>query len=214
MPRTRTPSELKWLLNERAALAGNLEHLAHLRSVLSRTVELRERFLQTAQKRVATIENRLSEVQATLAALDRSIALMHSLVDPSAAGKVKAWAGKYGKRGNLKAFVDKQIQARAPEPISTTVLLNLVIAHFSVTFVYPGQRQVLRRSIKSALASSLKQGLIQPIHDRSSDRIGMWQWAKDRVPSLAELRAVEQEAEGERICAAQEDPARNQVAGQ
>lgn len=206
MPRTRTPPDLKWLLNERAALAGKLENLAQLRSELTQALELRERAVQTAQKRVASVENRLCQAQATLAALDRSIAVMHSSVDPSAAGVVNAWAGKYGRRGSLKAFVAQQVQNRAPEAITTSELVHLVLAYFNLAPIHPGQRQRLRRSMKSALVACAKRGLIQPLHAPSGNKMGQWLWVEDRAPSLDELRVLEQDAEGVRVCEAQADP--------
>lgn len=155
-PRTRTPTDLKWLLNERAAIAGDIAAL----TVRQKTqVTKRERMalqLERAKSAHDATARHLNSKQATLAALDASLALAYKDVEPSAAGIVHAWAGRYGKRGALTAFLLEKIRDAAPATMTTTLLIDLAIRHFGlITELMPTDRAKFRRTVAKMLILSV-----------------------------------------------------------
>jgi hypothetical protein len=87
--RPRTPPELKWLLVERATLAGDLAKL---------------------KARLSLLEAEIVRVQTTSKALDVVIGRTEARARPDAAGAIRRHQSKYGKRGALKEFVVKVLQ--------------------------------------------------------------------------------------------------------
>lgn len=82
--RSLTPPDLKWLLVERATLAGDLLQMELRRAELT-----------------AEIAKTKSRVQA----LDTTIRLCHSNARPDAAGAVRRHTPGYGRRGALKGVL-------------------------------------------------------------------------------------------------------------
>jgi hypothetical protein len=190
-PRTRTPADLKWLLNERAAVAGAIE------TSLGRKVQI-ENHLARAQQQVAELvqalagaSGTLATKQVSLAALDRTIALAYASVAPWAGGVIKAWAGKYGQRGGLQEFVVQALKGVAPQPITTLILMSHAANHFGLTLATPQDRKKFRNSVRSILRGLQAKGIVEALHKQKGKVSGAWCWAGDRVPSMADLAAIQ-----------------------
>lgn len=57
-------------------------------------------------------------------ALDTAIRLASSdRVSPTAAGTVRAFAGRYGKRGDLKTFIISELKSAAPGAVTTSTVV-------------------------------------------------------------------------------------------
>lgn len=184
----RTPSDLKWLVNERASVHGAIRaqevRLAKLEAKHSR----RENQLEIAKRDCLRASVGADRLKANLQALDTAIALVHQDVNPSCAGSVHAWAGRYGERGALTAFVRTTLQACAPNELTMTVLLDLAAKNFGQTFVVPRERQSFRKSVRSALHALHVKNLIEPLHDKSAH--GQWRW---KAP-ISSLEALQEQA--------------------
>lgn len=176
---TRTPPALKWMLNERAAVAGEVSKADAQLQALEPKIAALERQLATIQASSRAAASRLAARQLTLAGLDASITLMYQEVRPDAAGVVNAWANRYGKRGGLQAFVLKAIQEAAPFPVNSKDMLLKVVAHFGISIVTPYDRRALRRSLKNTFCQLHRKGLIEPLHNRASTCApGVWRWTQ------------------------------------
>lgn len=162
--RIRTPPELKWLLVERATLAGDLAKLT---------------------TRLAVLEAETARVSSTLAALDTAIRLTEAKARPDAAGVIQRHCGNYGARGALKAFIITVLQD-SPDGISTRNMAVTVRAHFGLYFVSePEFTHFLKASVRSELRRLAKQGLA--VTTRAGGPGTMrWTW-KTSLPTLAEL---------------------------
>lgn len=178
---TKTPSHIKWLLNERPALAGELaridRHLQHLHTEIPRLQSALQTCLEARSKYPALRQPLLERILA----LDATIQQFDTKLNPEARGIVQAWAGRYGQRGALKAFVIETIQSAAPNPISKPVLTLLAIARFEWSLAFRGQRGFNRR-ILQACHRLAQAGLVT--HIKGSP--GCWRWGQD-MPSLAFL---------------------------
>lgn len=134
-----------------------------------------------------------ARAQASVEALDATMGLVHSRVDPASAGIVDAWAGKYGKRGGLGEFIERVLHEAAPGHVTTTVLITLAVQNFDLVLASPRDRRNFRKSVGSALTSLLKRDLIEPLHDRLEGSHGVWRW-KAASSSLDALRAYAEQA--------------------
>jgi hypothetical protein len=187
-PRTRTPPDIKWLLNERAALAGAVEKAAARQAALmAKQVRLQHQ-LEKVLFELARSRTAQGRAQASVEALDATMGLVCARLEPTSAGMVDAWAGRYGKRGALGKFVEQALRAAAPEPLTTTVLMNFAAREFGISFPLAKDRRSFNKSVGSSLRGLHQRGLIEPLHDRGLGSHGVWRW-KEQTPSLDALRA-------------------------
>lgn len=192
--RTRTPPDLKWLLNERAALAGAVETAVARQALLAVHLQQaeRQRFKLTAA--LAGTESALAHNRATVAALDVTIRLAYAHVEPTAGGVVNALAGKYGKRGALTQFISQTLKDASPAPVDTKQLINHVALHFqlSLPLLLPSSRTSLRTSIKTVLYRLAHANLVELLHAPSCKTPGVWRWKQ--LPTIAELAGMAAQA--------------------
>lgn len=183
--RTRTPPDLKWLLNERAALAGEVDKAAvRLAGVNEKTLQAEQR--QTHLQGLSfEVHRYLTDKMASLAALDATIQIAYSEVNPSAAGVVHAWAGRYGRRGALKAFVIQSLEQVAPAPLTTTLLLCQVIRNFGLITEAGNERRRLRTTVTHYLRGLVRQGQVEAIHNGTQSGTGAWRLVG--LPGIAAL---------------------------
>ena len=169
--RTRTPSALKWLAEERAALAGELVRLDRL---------------------LAELEARRCKVQQQLSFMDGAIRQFDEDLTPEAIRPVNAWKGKYGKRGALKALVIELLGLAGSAGLDTNTLTRAVIAEFGLPFVCSTEiSRFQSNSIRCLLKELRLADIAESIHDSddtSNKNPGIWR-LKKQAPTLAELRA-------------------------
>lgn len=175
--RTRTPPDLKWLLNERAAVAGAIEKATarcnHFTGRLARLQEL----MESVNRRAQLAFRVKSRHQRTLEALDATIGLAYSQVRADAAGVVDAWAGRYGERGALKKFVGQVLQEAFPATVDMQRLMGHTACQFEILIVTPADRRSLNYSVKSSLSALRKAGIAEQTHKPSGGSgPGIWRW--------------------------------------
>ena len=120
----RTPPDLKWLLNERASIDGAIEAQQDRRNGLGLKLAKLRHQLEIVQRDHDRSTVTISRFTANREALDAAIAMAYEQANPESAGTVRAWAGRYGERGALTAFVRASLQAAAPNSLTMTVLLD------------------------------------------------------------------------------------------
>ena len=191
--RTRTPPVFKWLLNERAALAGEAQRL---KADLER------------------IQRELPAVLGKLAAMDATMATINPLVAPDAAGTIKAWAGKYGERGAVKACVLAHLQAAGKSGIDVSTLALEVAAALGVDLPTKKDFSAFRRDtvhavLKRAKADGLTEVLVAA---RGGHTPQVWRWkGPSGLPSLAALQDL---ASKEAVRDPDQNPRHREVAAQ
>jgi hypothetical protein len=181
---------LKWLLSERAAIAGQINK-AVVRSQALRTklASLQIALERTIQNIQAT-SNFQVERQATLEALDTTIGIAYREVRSDAAGVVNAWAGKYGQRGGLKAFVEQALKDASPAPVNVRHLTTRVASHFQIGVATTVDRLALGKSVKSVMSVLAEQGLVYPLHSRQGNQPGIWCWKQPATLADLAVRAA------------------------
>lgn len=171
MLRTRTPSEVKWVANELAALAGELQHLDEQLAVL-------------AAKR-----QELLEVRASLETVG---AVLGAPALREAVGTVRAHRA-YGGRGFLVDWLKHALQAAGAGGMDTVSLSRHAEEQLGLSLPTEKDRQQFRdSSLARALRKLAKQGLAERLHGRHTGpgRGGTWRWKP--APGGAELLASRQ----------------------
>lgn len=186
----RTPADLKWLLNEHAAIVGEQEllrrRISQLQARLRKVEALRQRLSSDLKSR----QQRLTQTTQLISALDTTIAMSHPAANPEAGGAVRAWAGRYGKRGALRAYLLKKIQTAGPDGISTTQLIESAIQHFQLPVKLPSERASIRNSVKSNLGALHKDGLTEATSVLQPNGHPLNYWRVRDQTTLSELRAL------------------------
>ena len=145
---THTPPALKWLLNERAMLLGEIQRAeAELMALLA-------------------TQDRLFHLKYQVAALDKAIGLLDDRVCPEASGVVRAWANRYGPRGGLKEFLLWQLDRAGEQGIDTVTLTKRVAERFGLPIGTPRQFRMLRqdqvgRALRRLKADDLAETVLQ-----------------------------------------------------
>lgn len=197
--RTRTPPDLKWLLNERAALAGQLQRAQHREE--QGQFERREILNQVRvlESKLTRYQAQSAAVQARLRALDVTISIAYTPISPDVAGVVNAWQGKYGPRGGLRRFLIQSLEQVTPRSLTTLELMSGVIQFFCIQIENPAERRSLRCTITKELRRLRDDaGVVESLHKIARVRTsGVWRWKASL--SLADLAALsaQQEAYGE-----------------
>lgn len=194
----RTPPDLKWLLNERAALAGKAEKTLERIGGLKNKAATLETGLAVAKATLAGAQRVRQDTLRNLQAMDLTMELAHKNVR-SDAGLVHAWAGKYGKRGALKSFVAQVLRDAAPCVLTSSCVVAAAIQHFGLQFETPAEKQVFRATIRHRLQRLRDmEGKIESTHERRPGaHASLWRWKS--APTLSHLAAfaARQEARDE-----------------
>lgn len=161
----RTPSTLRWLLNERAMLVGEI---------------------QRRRERIARLEAEVAELQSKAGAFDMALELVDERVEPSAGGAVRATAERYGQRGALIHFIRDQVVSAGEAGIDTVSLCLRVIARFSIPVDTQADVNRYRDTVSWCLRRLTERGILErAFHSRGGHVPSVWR-AK-RGPSLADL---------------------------
>ncbi len=212
----RTPPDLKWLLNERAALAGAQERSRERLEFFNRRLARVEAVAQRLQRMAAAEEQEARARAELLASFDTTISLAHPAADPQAAGVVRAWAGRYGERGGLKSYLMERLQTQScsqnglGEPAagqSMTALIDAVIQDFELYIATPAERISLRMSVRTSLRNLRSDGLAECEMgtDHHGKPLTFWRWRRET--SLDQLRALAEAVESDVVAGTAGSPA-------
>lgn len=166
-PRTCTPPDVKWLVNELAATAGEMASI---------------------DEEMARLTVRRTRAAATHQALSQVVEMVGASALAGSVQPVRAH-GKYGGRGRFRGWLKQVLQNAAPGAVTTTAMVGLAQEAFGLAFTSAEEQDRFRRdSLTRQLRWFLKQGLVERVHDVAGGvgRVGVWRWKKV-VPSLEEL---------------------------
>jgi hypothetical protein len=194
---------LKWLLNERAALAGRVATLNHSTGLLKEQVLCAQRRVDFLAGKVSDAEDRLRDADGSLHALDVVLETSFPTVSQIAGGVVRAWAGKYGQRGGLKAHILSVLRKAAPGIVPTGLLAKVAISHFGLQLTSDKEKVAFRRQVRNILRGEPK--LVEELGKQNLRGAVGWRWRA--APSLTELLGQDDWHEAT-------DPLRPEVGGQ
>jgi hypothetical protein len=137
---TRTPPHLKWLLNERAMLLGEV---------------------QRRESRIQRLTAEAGDLNVRIAALDSAMALFDARVDPQAGGSVRATSERYEGRGGLLRFLMAQLCEASPQGVDTVTLTLRAASLFAVEISSMKDRNVYRDTVGWTLRHLRTTGVIE-----------------------------------------------------
>lgn len=171
----RTPSYLKGLAETRARAAGDVERLTQLHSEITRLLE---------------------NAKAEVASCDLLIRKFDGKLDPTKIPAIRAWKGRYGKRGALREAVLRVVEAAWPESVATTELVAKMQAEFKLDFATAWERERwCNYSFRNLLRRCVEDGVLEkhePIRSPSGRTVNRWRWVSQTVTELGALREVAQ----------------------
>lgn len=189
--RTRTPSDLKWLLNERAALVGRLEYQHQETAKLNLRVAEAKAVLHRSLAQLTELATWTAATEAKIRALDRTVALGYPHVPPDAAGSVKEHA-RFGPRGALISFLLQEVSDASPAGLSTTQLTDLVRNRFSIPVADGREREALRHTVRNQLRKLRDlHGLVLDAKGPQSNSHSTWRLRPSATLSELQLLAAQ-----------------------
>lgn len=193
-PRTRTAPEIKWLLNELAALRGQVQSQSERASAIQAEAEKVERRALRLRKAQARAAQQAQAAATAILALELVLEQVAHRVNAAAAGVVHSWVGKYGRRGALTAFLRTQLTT-AVEPLTVSELVDSVATHFDVDVSASILRKKLHQSVKRRVLELFhEEGVLERVVvERPGKPDICWRWRL--ATTLDSLRAQAEQIE-------------------
>ena len=117
--------------------------------------------VQRHQERIAKLNIELESFTQKVAALDLSIALADSRVNPSAIEGVNAHTEKYGGRGGLTNFLESEVSAAGSTGISMVDLTRRAANHFEIQGYTSNFLASYRYTVRTRLRALQEMGRIE-----------------------------------------------------
>ncbi len=171
----KTPSYLKGLAEDRARADGEVRRLQGLLDELAPKLAEAQR-LQTLERDISA---RQAEAQTKRDACDTLIRSFDTRLDPEDIEPIRAWKGRYGKRGMLRTTIMQILERVAPAEITTTELRMTLELELQLCFSSQAERNTWSdNSLLSALRNLAKEGLVDRLHDPMDhgSGVGRWRW--------------------------------------
>lgn len=176
----RTPPHIKWLLNERAMLQGELQRLTDRLPAYQERLEAAQAVLEQERATLSSAKHACEAVLQKIQALTVTIDSMAPDVNPDAVGPVNAWAGKYGQRGTLTAFLKQLLHGAYPDSLTIQEVCLVVQQKFGVVTTTSRERANMVYSIRARLREYRAQGLVESLHVRhKGTRASVWRWRRE-----------------------------------
>ncbi len=169
MSRTRTPSQVKWVVNEIAAIRGEIERI--------------DATLTQLAQRKASLEHVCESLEQVAWAIVPT--------PPVEAPQIVHAQGRYGRRGALRNWLRETLRQAHPAALDTVSLAQRAIEVFDLQFNSAHERNRFRTdNLGSALRRLVDAGEVERLHDadRRNERTGVWRW-KVPTASFDALRA-------------------------
>lgn len=166
---TKTRPEIKWTVNELAAVKGEIDSI---------------------DQEMGRLARRKARLERVAAALTTVATVMVTELASEAVVPIKAH-GRYGGRGNLRNYLRETLKAAHPKAVSTGVLVEGAVTVFGLSFSSREERaRFADDNLGNALRKMLARGEVERLHDYAGvpDMPGVWRW-KAQQPSFEELRA-------------------------
>ena len=191
----KTPSYLKGLAENRARISGEISRLQQLLDEIDPHLAKAQRLQAIHAATVA----RLVAAQAERDACDLLIRKFDGRLNPEEIAPIRAFKGRYGKRGQLRDTVIELLRHAAPAEVSTLDLRVLVIAELQLDFP---TAEALAKWSSNSLVNTLKdlveEGVVERLHDLVArpGTVGRWRLKEcgpgglDKLGAAAEASGV------------------------
>ncbi len=153
----RLPSSLKWLVDRRARVAGEIKKI--------------EQLLARCQK----LTNELSQLKGLLASLDETLGLHDIKIDPDNIKPIRSHEVRINlPHGELIRSVLTCLRLNEGSPVSTDDIAAFVAARYADLNAEPVDFIKLRTSVRYCLKNQCKTGLVRRHHQGKIFKKGWW----------------------------------------
>lgn len=160
---TRIPSSLKWLIDKRARLDGEI------------------RRTEASLSRAHALVEELSKLKESVVAIDHTLSLHEIEIDVSLIRPIQS---KYVRVNLPHGELTKSILLclrlnKDVRPVGMIEIVRFIEARYADLSVQPGSRLKLNESVHNRLKDLARQGLIQRHHPLTTNTQGFWSIAPD-----------------------------------
>lgn len=153
----RLPSSLKWLIDRRARVAGEIEKIERLAAKCQRLLD------------------EMRPLQDLLAAVDQTLGLHDIAVDVSLIPSIKSQDVRINlPHGELTRSILLCLQINAGVPVSTDEIAAFIVARHADLECVASPAVALRRSVRYRLKNLCREGLVVPHHSLGGRQVGFW----------------------------------------
>lgn len=188
--RTRTPSDVKWLLVERAYLVGELQQLEETRRRLAERLTQLTRRRDRLEVLAQAAEKTYTAKAQALNALERVGTMLVPSTSLNGETKPVLKRNMFGRLGALRDFLESELRACSPAHLSTSQLVDKTLVVFNIEAYAPEIRRAVRRTVASTLLRMSKQGLVTAVPSTASGDATEWRLNRGSVLSLMEQMAL------------------------
>lgn len=151
----KTPSYLKGLAETRARAAGDVLRLERLQGDVAQAHE---------------------KARFELAAADALICRFDPRLDPTQIPPLRAWAGRYGKRGALREAILKYLREAHPQELTTTEIAVRLQAELGLDFTMAAAcEEWVHNSVRAQLRRLAREGEAEHTSEASpGTKVGRW----------------------------------------
>ncbi|MFG6463728.1 hypothetical protein ACG04Q_19295 [Roseateles sp. DXS20W] len=161
------------------------EKMLRVPSYLKGLVETRARADASVCRLQALIDEAQQNLERAKAERDAADVLIQTYnpnLDPTTIVPVRAWRGRYGKRGEKAAVIRAFVQAAYPQAVSTVEVFWHVAMTFQLDFPSAGAREEFKKSaIRNPLREMAKRGEVErlDLFELNGQASSTWRWAAD-----------------------------------
>lgn len=156
--------------------------LVKVPSYLKGLVETRARtdaYVLRLETVIREVEERLAKAKVERDACDTLITSYNPNLDPNSIEPIRAWRGKYGKRGEKAQVIREFVQATYPAAVSTAEVAWHLTLRFDMDFPTPESRAAWRKtSVRNPLRQMAERGEIERLElvDLNEVATSTWRW--------------------------------------
>lgn len=164
----RLPSSLKWLIDRRARVAGEIEKIEALLSKCRR------------------LADELDTLRQLLSSIDQTLALHDAAVDVSLIQTVRSHDVRINlPHGELTRGILMCLKLHEGKPVSTDAVTAFIAARYADLDVTPSSATELRESVRYRLKNLGRQRLVTRLRLAGGDRKGVWTLASQEAENTS-----------------------------
>lgn len=190
----KTHSHLKGLAETRARADGDMHRLQQLLDEIDPMLAEAVR-IQTIHAQVTA---KLAAARAERDACDLLIRKFDDRLDPEQIAPIRAFKGRYGARGQLRATLIEVLRLISPAEVSTSELCILLIAELKLDFLTVAERaRWAHNSVGRGLKRLVDEGVVERLHDPTLRDFSVGRWKlKEHGPRGLDALGAAAEASG------------------
>lgn len=187
MSQIRTPPSLKWLIDKRARLHGELlklekSHPKNVEDAKMRVLEA-EKILELAKQKLLHIESAgarmLNTLRWDIESVDNTLGFHEIQISPGIIPPIRTQdAERYANHGCMTRAIFERLKLAGGQPVNTLELTDFVAAKLGVELT-ENNYQDFRNKIRNRLKTLYREGKVRRLHQVKGAVVGRWTLTDD-----------------------------------